>query len=153
MNAPASAVHDTFVLERTYPVPPDRVFFALSDPEQKRRWFAAPDGWTSGPWAIDFSVGGQETSEVTGQDGVVHRFEARYFDIVDDARVVFCYAMHLDDRRISVSLTTIELEPVADGTRLTFTEQGAFLDGADDVKARIAGTEGLLDSLGRALAD
>ena len=152
MNATASTVHDTFVLERTYPVPPDRVFFALG-PRPKTALVRRAPGWTSGPHEMDFSVGGQETSEVTGADGVVHRFEARYCDIVDDARVVFCYAMYLGERRISVSLTTMELEPVADGTRLTFTEQGAFLDGADDVKARIVGTEGLLDSLGRALTD
>ncbi len=36
-------------------------------------------------------------------------------------------------------------------TRLTFTEQGAFLDGFDNVADREHGTGELLDSLGRAL--
>ena len=40
--------------------------------------------------------------------------------------------MHIGDTRISVSLATIELKPEGTGTRLTFTEQGAFLDGYDD---------------------
>ena len=40
--------------------------------------------------------------------------------------------MHLDDTRISVSLATVELKPAGKGTRLIFTEQGAFLDGYDD---------------------
>ena len=60
--------------------------------------------------------------------------------------------MHLDDQRISVSLATMELQPDGDGTRLTFTEQGAFLDGFDDPTLRENGTGDLLDALGAFLA-
>ena len=59
--------------------------------------------------------------------------------------------MHLDDTRISVSLATLEFAPDGDGTRLTLTEQGAFLDGYDDDDQRKQGTEWLLDNLGKAL--
>jgi two-component system sensor histidine kinase KdpD len=59
--------------------------------------------------------------------------------------------LHIDDRRISVSLATIELKPEGSGTRLTFTEQGAFLDGYDDPGDRERGTRLLLDALGRSL--
>ena len=146
-----SAVHGTFVLVRQYPVPPSKVFHALSDPEAKGAWFAPPPGWDRIERQMDFSVGGRELSEVKSADGVTHRFVARYYDIVPDARVVFAYEMYLDDRRISVSVATMELEAVDGGTQLTLTEQGVFLDGADDVAAREAGTVGLLDALGRAV--
>jgi len=56
--------------------------------------------------------------------------------------------MHLGDKRISVSLTTIELKPHGSGTRLVFTEQGAFLDGWDNPAQREQGTQGLLEALG-----
>ena len=46
-----------------------------------------------------------------------------------DQRLVYGYEMRLDDRKISVSLATIELAPADEGTRLKVTEQGAFLDG------------------------
>jgi hypothetical protein len=59
--------------------------------------------------------------------------------------------MHLDDQRISVSLGTLELEPDGDGTRLTYTEQGAYLDGLDTPDQREQGTGGLLDALGEEL--
>ena len=49
-------------------------------------------------------------------------------------RIIYGYDMHLDDKRISVSLATVEFKPAGKGTRLTFTEQGAFLDGFDDPK-------------------
>jgi hypothetical protein len=59
--------------------------------------------------------------------------------------------MHLDQRRISVSLTTIELFAVAGGTRLVFTEQGVFLDDYDDIAGREEGTRIGLDNLERQL--
>ena len=82
----------------------------------------------------------------------MHTFEARYWDIVPNERIVYAYDMHLDDTRISVSLATIQLQPTTGGTRLVLTEQGAFLDGHDTVAAREHGTGELLDSLGAFLA-
>ena len=55
--------------------------------------------------------------------------------------------MHLDGTRISVSLATVELVPEGDGTRLTFTEQAAFLEGGDGPAMREEGTRALLDNL------
>jgi hypothetical protein len=60
--------------------------------------------------------------------------------------------MYSDDVRISVSLGTVELAPAGVGTRLTYTEQAAMLDGLDTVEQRERGTIELLDALGRALA-
>ncbi len=55
--------------------------------------------------------------------------------------------MMMDDRRISVSLATVEFEAAGDGTRLTYTEQGVFLDGGDTSDIREHGTRELLDQL------
>jgi uncharacterized protein YndB with AHSA1/START domain len=85
---PPSVIHDTFIHERTYPVPAARVFAA---------------------------------------DGV----------------------------RSSVSVATIELVPAADGTTLTWTEQGACLNGFDGAEAprlRAGGTAEMLDGLARYLS-
>ena len=56
--------------------------------------------------------------------------------------------MHLQETRISVSLATVEFRPVGDnGTRLVFTEQGAFLDGHEFPARRAEGMGSLLDAL------
>jgi hypothetical protein len=55
--------------------------------------------------------------------------------------------MHMDEARISVSLATVELKPARAGTRMTFTEQGAFLDGHDNPAQREQGTTDLLAAL------
>jgi uncharacterized protein YndB with AHSA1/START domain len=143
--------HSTFVVERTYPASPARVFAAFADPKIKDRWFAGPEEWGPDEREMDFRVGGRETSRGGPKGGPVHAFDALYYDIVPNERIVFAYDMHLDDLRISVSLATIELKTDGAGTRLIYTEQGAFLDGFDDPAGREHGTGELLDQLGRVL--
>jgi uncharacterized protein YndB with AHSA1/START domain len=146
-----SVTHATFVVERTYEASPARVFAAFADPETKARWFAGPGDWESGRYELDFRIGGRERASGGPPGGPVHTYEARYHDIVVDERIVLAYDMHLDDKRISVSLATVELRPEGTGTRLTFTDQGAFLDGSDDPAERERGTRDLLDALGEEL--
>ena len=143
--------HDTFVIERTYPASPGRVFNAWADPEAKSRWFVGPDENGQGPHELDFRVGGEERVSGSFHDAVFS-YHAIYQDIVPDERIVYTYDMHMDDRRISVSLATVALQPAGDGTRLILTEQGVFLDGMDNVKQREQGTHGLLDKLEAELA-
>jgi len=50
-----------------------------------------------------------------------------------------------------VSLATIELQAQGKSTRLTMTEQGAYLDGVEDGSQREAGTRDLLEKLARSL--
>jgi uncharacterized protein YndB with AHSA1/START domain len=147
-----SVHHDTFVIERTFPSPPSKVFRALTDPAVKAQWFLAPGDWEASGYRFDCRVGGTEHLESRPPRGEPHIYDAVYHDVLPDRRVVFSYDMHLGEKHLSVSLTTIELAPIEAGTRLTFTEQGAFLDGDPaSVTSRLEGTHGLLDNLGRAL--
>jgi uncharacterized protein YndB with AHSA1/START domain len=146
-----SVTHDTFVIERTYNVAPARVFAAWSDPVAKRRWFAGPQEWQQGKHELDFRVGGREHTSGGPKGGPVHRYEAIYWDIVPNERIVSTYDMHMDQIRISVSLATVELKTAGSGTKLIYTEQGAYLDGYDDAGQREAGTRELLDALAKEL--
>ena len=144
-----SVTHATFVLERTYPASPARVFAAWADPSVKSRWFAGDEAPSE--FTLDFRVGGREINRGVGPDGRTYTYEARYQDIVPDQRILYAYDMYLDATRISVSLGTVQIEPAESGTRLTYTEQGAFLDGHDTPAAREQGTRELLDALGAVL--
>ena len=144
-----SIEYATFVVERVYDASPDRTFAAWSDPRAKARWYDGSDG----DYELDFRVGGWESHRGTLPDGREYAYEARFWDIVPGQRIVYTYDMLLDGIRISVSVATAEFKPERDGTRLVFTEQGAFLDGIDDPAQREHGTKLLLDSLGAALAD
>jgi uncharacterized protein YndB with AHSA1/START domain len=147
-----SVTHSSFTIERRYDCTPRQAFSAFGDPDLKRRWFANPGNWPDAVYELDFRVGGSEISSGGWPGGTYRAFRSRFHDIVEDERIVFAYDLLHDDRLISVSLTTIELEPDGDGTRLLFTEQGAFFDDPAAPAAREHGTGKLLDALERFLA-
>ena len=141
-----STEHATFVIERSFPADPSRVFAAWASPEAKAKWFG-PD-WDGGPrLEMDFEIGGHERFAATTPDGTTYTYIALYKDIVADERIVYTYEMYIDEARMSVSVATIEFAPSGAGTALTMTEQGVFLDGHDTVAAREHGTREIIEKL------
>ncbi len=150
--ATGDVIHGAFTIERVFQVPPSQVFAAFASLEAKNVWgdtgnLETPVG-AEQP-VFDFRVGGHETFEVA-MDGVMFRYDARYYDIVADRRLVYAYEMYADGIRISVSLTTIDFAPKDVGTLLTYTEHGVYLDGFDGDEAprlRKEGTTEMFDNL------
>jgi uncharacterized protein YndB with AHSA1/START domain len=142
-----STAHATFVIERDYAHPPSKVFDAFANPESKAKWFGGPEEWEKSDHKLDFRVGGKESVCGGPPGGVVHYYNAEYWDIVPNERIVSAYEMHMDKQRISVSLATLEFKPKGSGTRFILTEQGVFLDGYDDAGERERGTRELLSQL------
>ena len=144
-------VHRTLGVERTYPVPPARVFAAFADPATKRRWFAESPGVEVEEFALDFRVGGFERTRFRFVGGAPMRNDTLFLDIADDERIVFAYALSAGEVRASAALTTVELAADGGGTRLLLTEQVAFLDGVDGTASRQRGWSELVDRLGDAI--
>ncbi|ALS26107.1 activator of HSP90 ATPase [Paenibacillus sp. 32O-W] len=139
-----SVQHSTFVIERQYEASPEQVFAAWADPSAKAQWFPKAE-------VFEFRVGGREFNRGGPPGGPIYTFDARYEDIVPDKRIVYSYVMDMDERRISASVVTVEFQRTETGTRLLYTEQGAFLDGLDAPEQREHGTKALLDKLGAVL--
>lgn len=122
--------HASFVIERNCAASPARVFEAFADPAAKRCWFGDGEGWTLEAFTAVFAEGGHECSRFSRGDGPPMRMDTIYHEIVPGQRIVLSYTMTIGGRRNSVSLATIEFFAEGSGTRLVYTEQGAFLDGA-----------------------
>ena len=150
-------IHDTFAIERTYPAPAGRVFAAFASKQAKDTWGDTGDLTETGADAatgeFDFRIGGHERSGFGYQD-ISYQYDARYYDIVPDQRIIYSYSMYADGALISVSVATIELVATAGGTALTWTEQGAYVDGIDGPEApqlREGGIAEMLDGLAKYL--
>ncbi len=146
-----ATVHDTFVIDRTFSFARELVFAAWASPEAKARWFAGGNGWEERSRELDFRVGGHERVRGRKRDGRISTFNAHYYDIVPNERIVYAYEMYLDDARISVSVATVEFKEHQQGSLLVITEQGVFLDEFDDARGREHGTRILIDQLELAL--
>jgi uncharacterized protein YndB with AHSA1/START domain len=142
-----SSEHATLTIERQVKASATRVFAAWANSETKRQWFACHDEWVQLEYSLDFRIGGAERNHVSDTDGVLHAYEARFIDIIPNARIIYAYDMKLGDTRISASLATVTLEATANGTTMVFTEQVVFLDGYADNGSRLQGTEILIDRI------
>jgi uncharacterized protein YndB with AHSA1/START domain len=152
-----SVIHSTFVIERSYPKPPEVVFSAFADAAKKRRWFAEGHSHEVEEFEMDFRVGGTERARYRFKEGspfpgVALTNEGSYQDIVPNRCIVNASTMTLGDKRISSSLVTFEFLRTDKGTDLICTHQGAFFEGADGPQMREAGWHTLLENLAKDLA-
>lgn len=155
----AQLAHGMFTIERRYDASPERVFRAYSDPVAFRRWFVEAPGATIHDWAHDFRVGGRGGGRYRfgGEGSVVGFNDTVFLDIVANRRIILSYVMgrELGDgrRRDSASLATIELLADGSGTRLIYTEQGAYFgdDGAAHIPLREEGCAAMFENLAREL--
>lgn len=144
----SSSTHSSFTIERSFAASPAAVFKAWATPDIKAKWFVGPkDQWKMVERHFDFRVGGRERVKGAFHGGKASEYDAYYWDVVPDKRIVYTYDMHIDRKRISVSLSTVELFGSGDKTLMRYTEQVVFLDGYDDAGSRNVGTAGLFDNL------
>ena len=151
-----SVIHDTFVVERSYPVPPSRGFEALSDPAQKRRRVAEGGAHEIEAYQLDFRPRGAERGRYrfrpgTPIAGMVITNDIVFLEIVPDRRIIMAQTMILGEAPMSFALITVELLAAGEGTDLLCTHQAAFFEGSDGPQMRRDGWRELFERLGGVL--
>jgi uncharacterized protein YndB with AHSA1/START domain len=144
-------LHDTLVLERTYPAAPARVFAAWREPEARLRW-AVPKGQALAFDATDFRIGGRDLARCGDPGDLRYRLETLYEAIEPDRRLVLTERCRDGDTLLSVALITVEIAPHGSGARLTLTNQIVALEGGGMIEGSRHGWSAALDNLGEDLA-
>ena len=145
-----TVTHDQFTIERTCRASLETCWKAWTIEAIKSKWFAEGDGsdFTNLAYGLDFRVGGREHGQWQRKStGVVHTNETTIMDIVDQQRIIFAYAMMLDDLRHSASLATVTFAEKGSAKTITYFEQSAFFAGVDDAGMRASGVNWQFDRL------
>jgi uncharacterized protein YndB with AHSA1/START domain len=111
-------------LRRRYPVAPEKVWRAWTDPQALIRWFGPgePDSVTVAE--VDLRVGGRYHIVFHTPDGEHHDVSGVYQEVVPNRRLVFSWAWRSTPER--VSRVTVELTPMPEGCELLFTHDRFF---------------------------
>jgi len=111
-------------LKRVYPVAPEKVWRAWTDPQALRQWFDQTDapGWIG---ELDVRVGGRLRIVLRDPEGVYHDVRGTYREVVPDRRLVFTWNLH-DAPPEAESVVSVVLNPAPGGTELEFTLDPVF---------------------------
>lgn len=102
--------------------PPERVFRALTTPEELLAWWGSPDSYRCETWELDLTVGGRWKS--TGSGGGGNRFEVwGEFLEIDPPRLV-AYTWNPSWAEVPPTTVRIELHEIPSGTRVVWSHSG-----------------------------
>jgi uncharacterized protein YndB with AHSA1/START domain len=155
--AQTEIVHDTFMIESTYPVAPAKAFAAFSTVQKKKRWYADSESYEVLEYVLDFSVGGREVLvgkmlPSTPVAGAVLKWSSALEEIKPDDRIVFSQVVEMNDQSISCALISVEFVSADAGCLVRLTHQAAFFEGSDGPDFRKMGWQVLLNQLGGELS-
>jgi uncharacterized protein YndB with AHSA1/START domain len=104
-------------------VPADRVFRALTDPQEMVQWWGSPELYRVTEWKADLRVGGRWQSTGRGADGRAFTVSGEFLEIDPPRRLVHTWQ---PDWEQGGPPTTVhyQLDPIAAGTRVTVRHTG-----------------------------
>ena len=112
-------------LRRHYPVVPEQVWRAWTDPQALSAWFGPGEPNTVTLAELDVRVGGRYRIRFHTQNGEEHEVSGTYERVEAPRTLVFSWAWRSTPD--AVSLVTVSLRPLAGGTELDFRHE-RFVD-------------------------
>jgi len=141
---PRLAEKPSLTLSRRYPVAPEKVYRAWTDPKAVSRWWGPGPGEPVSLAELDVRVGGRFRIVFGGPDGKMHECAGTYKEVVPNKKLVFTWSWpNTTPERISV--VTIEFRAAGKGTDLVFRHEQLFDEKVRDDHKR--GWSGTLDKL------
>lgn len=147
-NSAARAVADvnggTILATVDIAAPAERVFRALTTPEEIVRWWGSDTMYRTKEWTQDLRVGGRWRATGLGSDGVPFSVEGEFLEIDPPRALVQSWKPDWDGGH--VTRITYRLDAIAGGTRVTVRHEG-FADRRESCEYHAQGWTSVLDWL------
>ena len=135
----------TILAAITVAAAPERVFRALTEPDELMRWWGSDALYRSTSWKIDLRPGGKWRSEGKGADGRPYWVEGTFVVVDPPRRLAYTWnhSWPTTGEEAPETLVTWVLVPSGAGTLVTLTHSG-FVPKSEDVRAHGAGWDRVL---------
>jgi uncharacterized protein YndB with AHSA1/START domain len=118
-------------LQRHYPVAPEKVWRAWTDPEALKRWWGPGGPEAVSAVQLDVRVGGRFRIVFGGPQGDEHEVQGVYKEVVPNRKLVFTWTWPRTTPERE-SLVTILFKPDGGGTELDFVHSQHFDESVRD---------------------
>jgi uncharacterized protein YndB with AHSA1/START domain len=102
--------------------PIERVFAALTEPDEVLRWWGSDDTYRTTEWEGDLRVGGRWRAVGRMQDGRLFAVEGQYLELDPPRRLVQSWKPDWDSGHVTT--VTYRLDTVGGATRVTVRHEG-----------------------------
>lgn len=103
--------------------PAERVFRAITDPQELATWWGSPETYHADKWEADLRVGGKWRVEGKGADGKPYSVFGEFIEITPPRKVVQTW-QHDWDADHPQTKVTFTVEDIPGGTRVTVRHEG-----------------------------
>ena len=139
----------SLTLTRTYPVAPEKVWRAWTDPQALKKWFGPGDEPVSLA-ELDVRVGGRFHIVFGGPDGRANDVRGVYREVVPNSRLVFTWTWP-NSTPERESLVTVQMRAAGNGTDFVLSHEQLFDERVRDDHKQ--GWSTALDKLERSVRD
>jgi uncharacterized protein YndB with AHSA1/START domain len=112
-------------LSRSYPVAPEKVWRAWTDPQALKKWWGPGSDEPVSAAELDVRVVGRFRIVLGGPDGKDHECAGVYREVVPNRKLVFTWTWP-NTTPERESLVTVEFRAVGNGTELDFLHEQLF---------------------------
>ena len=112
-------------LQRAFPVAPEKVWRAWTDPQALKRWWGPGGAEAVAVAELDVRVGGRFRIVFGGPKGTDHEVQGVYREVVPNRKLVFTWTWP-NSTPERESLITIEFRQSGSGTELEFRHEQLF---------------------------
>jgi uncharacterized protein YndB with AHSA1/START domain len=125
METARIAEKPSLTLTRSYPVGPQKVWRAWTDPQALKRWWGPGGEQPVALAELDVRVGGRFHIVFGGAQGTDHEVRGIYKEVVPNRKLVFTWTWPLTTPERE-SVVTIEFRQIGSGTELLFRHEQLF---------------------------